>query len=244
MFSTLDGRLILGIKMSKYTTLFLVMMCLLQVGCSLGPSAANLSYKAFDLGEYRESLRLIDRALNKYEYSVQGEANLWILKVDNYTQLKQYSHAYGALRYIINTYPNTEAYYRAKLLLVSVSKIIEKASLVQPPNKTKHSIVELTQRKLVSRFFQVLEVIPKRCPRSVQSDFLKSVAKFREEFSEFNELLNKSNFRSYAIENFSQSMKLSNKECRYYKSAIDRHIDTFEGRKEAAKYLATMKNEG
>lgn len=126
--------------MSKYTIISLVIMCLLQSGCSLAPAAANRSQKAFDSGEYKESLRLTNRALTTYEYSVEGEANLWILKVDNYIQLKQYSHAYAALRYIIQTYTNTEAFYRAEPLLVSIGKVIEKTpdvKVTEPYTQTK-----------------------------------------------------------------------------------------------------------
>jgi tetratricopeptide (TPR) repeat protein len=109
----------------------LLVICLTQAGCSLGPSAASRSYKAYNAGEYEESLRLTNRALSTYEYSQEDKANLLFLKADNYVKLKQPANALGIVLYIIETYPNTEAYFRAKTLLASLKK------LKIPTNKDK-----------------------------------------------------------------------------------------------------------
>ncbi|MDU0352542.1 hypothetical protein RS130_00245 [Paraglaciecola aquimarina] len=123
--------------MSKYTIVALIIICVMHSSCSLAPAAANRSQKAYDSGDYKESLRLANRALTTYEYSAAGEANLWILIVDNYIQLEQYAKAYGTLRYIIEAYSYTETSYRAKSLLQSLDKISkQKPQIRSPKNST------------------------------------------------------------------------------------------------------------
>jgi len=105
--------------MNKSTLLLLMLVCLFQTGCSLAPSAANWSYKAFDAHDYKESLRLANRALIRYEYSREEKANLIFLKGDSYLKLKNPIYASGIFDYIINEYSDTEAAYKARSLLES-----------------------------------------------------------------------------------------------------------------------------
>ena len=112
--------------MSKYSIIILSVLCLLQTGCSLAPSAANRAYNAYDSREYKESLRLATRALSLYEYSIEDQASLVVLKANNYLKLGKFSDAEGVFRYLIDAYPNTEATFRAKALLSSKIKKIGK----------------------------------------------------------------------------------------------------------------------
>lgn len=96
------------------------------MGCSLAPSAANRSQKAFNVGEYAESIRIANYALSTYEYNIEEKASLLFLKAESYAKLKQYTDAYGVMQFILKTYPDTEAYYRAKTLLSSVTKYLQK----------------------------------------------------------------------------------------------------------------------
>jgi tetratricopeptide (TPR) repeat protein len=105
------------------------------MGCSLAPSAASRSQKAFNAGEYAESIRIANYALSTYEYNVEEKSNLLFLKAESYAKLKQYTDAYGVMQYILNTYPETEAYYRAKTLLSSVSQYLKKLPNSPPVNK-------------------------------------------------------------------------------------------------------------
>lgn len=88
-----------------------LLVSMILLSCSLAPSAANRSYKAFDSGNYKESIRLVNRALSTYEYS-DGE------KAD--------------LLYLLETFPETEAAYRAKVLMGAVKKSIKAPSTEEP----------------------------------------------------------------------------------------------------------------
>ncbi|MGJ8692925.1 MAG: TonB family protein [Thalassotalea sp.] len=108
--------------MSKYSIIILSVLCLLQTGCSLGPSASYGAYKAYDSKEYKDSIRKVTRALSKYEYSITDKSNLLFLKANSYLKLGEYANAEGVFRYLINTYPHTEAAFRAKAQLTSEIK--------------------------------------------------------------------------------------------------------------------------
>ncbi len=97
-------------------------LCLLQAGCSLGPASARIAHNAFDERDYRESLRLANRALTIYEYSAEDKASLLLLKANNYRRLREDDDADGIINYLIDTFPNTEAGYRAKAQLAAKKK--------------------------------------------------------------------------------------------------------------------------
>ncbi|WP_158968663.1 tol-pal system YbgF family protein [Paraglaciecola sp. L3A3] len=113
------------------------MISLNLIGCSLGPSAANRSHKAYIAGEYAESIRLANRALSTYEYDKEEKANLLYLKADSYAKLNRYTDAYGIIQYIFKTYPETEAFYRAKTLITSVAKHLQQKPIIKPKVKQK-----------------------------------------------------------------------------------------------------------
>lgn len=119
--------------MTKFSMVFIFVICLFQTACSLAPSAANRSYKAYNAGNYEESLRLANRAISTYEYTDEDKANLLFLKAESYAKLKQSSNAMGVLIYIVKTYPDSEASYRAKSLLATLKLSIK------PQPKTKKS---------------------------------------------------------------------------------------------------------
>ncbi len=113
-------------------TAFLLCVSIITTGCSLAPSAANRSYKAYDNGDYKESIRLVNRALSTYEYDDLEKANLLYLKAQGYAKLNSFVDAAGVLAYILKHFPDTEAAYRATVLM---SVLKNKAP--KPPVKKK-----------------------------------------------------------------------------------------------------------
>jgi len=103
---------------------------------------------------------------------------------------------------------------------------------------------EKKQRKLVSRFYEALEMMPNRCPESVRKEYLNSVKSFEKAFPEFILLVNKSKFRSYAISKFSNKSPLSENACLYIKGALDAQISTKKGKIEMDKNTTIMRNNG
>jgi len=102
------------------------------------------------------------------------------------------------------------------------------------------SSVDRKQRKLVSRFYEILEMLPKRCPLEARKEFISSVERFERGFPEFNSLIKKSRFRAYAVDKFSNSTPIKEETCLYYKEALDWHIDTEKGKSSMVKNLQTM----
>lgn len=102
------------------------------------------------------------------------------------------------------------------------------------------SPIEKKQRKLVSRFYEVLEMIPSRCPESKRSEYKNSVVKFENMYPEFKSALRDSKFRSYAIENFSNTTMITDDECLYIKEVLDTYTDTDKGKQKMLELLSVM----
>ena len=94
------------------------------------------------------------------------------------------------------------------------------------------SAVEKQQRKLVSRFYEVLELLPKSCPESAREEYEKSVIKFEKAYPEFITLIRDSHFRLYAINNFSENTSpISQEACLFIKDTLDMEVSTEKGQK-------------
>ncbi len=102
------------------------------------------------------------------------------------------------------------------------------------------SSIERKQRLLVSRFYEVMEIIPENCPLEAKKEFIISVERFERSFPDFNFLLKNSKFRAYAVDNFSNSSQLDEDECLYYKEALDMHMDTEKGKNSMEQNLVIM----
>jgi TonB family protein len=105
--------------MSKYSIIILSVLCLFQTGCSLAPGEAKRAYNAYEAKEYNDSIRLVARVLERYEYSSEDKANLLMLKANSYAKLGEFANAEGIFRYVINNFPNTEGAYKAEAQLSS-----------------------------------------------------------------------------------------------------------------------------
>ncbi len=101
--------------------------------------------------------------------------------------------------------------------------------------------IEKKQRKLVSRFYEALEMMPDRCPETVRERYLKSVKNFEKAFPEFISLVNKSKLRAYAISEFSNKSPISESACLYLKEALDAHVNTEKGKKSMNKNTDIMR---
>ena len=101
--------------------------------------------------------------------------------------------------------------------------------------------IEKKQRLLVSRFYEVLEIFPKRCPQTVRNAYLQTVEKYEKSYPEFIALIKKSKFRSYAIKHFSVISPVSEKTCLYFKEALDMEVDTEKGQKSTYKNIEVMR---
>ncbi|MCF2948916.1 hypothetical protein L0668_12415 [Paraglaciecola aquimarina] len=126
--------------MKNVKIIFLV-ISFLQVGCSLAPSAASISQKLYNAGEYAKSIRKANYALSTYEYNAEEKANLVFLKAKSYAKLEQYTDAFGTIQYLMQSYPETEAFYRAKALMSSISQHMKPQSSTpqshnRPPTHT------------------------------------------------------------------------------------------------------------
>ncbi len=101
---------------------------------------------------------------------------------------------------------------------------------------------EKKQRKLVSRYYEVLELLPNRCPKSSKGEYLQSIAIFKKAYPEFIDLIGRSNFRDYAIKNFSENTSpISGDECLFFKEALDIQVNTERGRIDMKKNTKVMR---
>jgi hypothetical protein len=103
------------------------------------------------------------------------------------------------------------------------------------------SPIEKKQRNLVSRFYEILEMFPERCPQSARKEYIESVEKFEKTFPKFNYLIKKSEFRSYAINKFSNVSSVPKQTCLYYKEALDMQVDTEKGQQSMNKNIEVMR---
>ena len=105
--------------------------------------------------------------------------------------------------------------------------------------------VELKQRYLVFRYYEILEVLPKKCPDGIKKEFLSYANRFEKDYSEFNSLIKNSKFRSFAIDNLSISSPIKEESCLYYKTMIDDiYMNTEKGKISMDKYLLIMRSGG
>lgn len=100
---------------------------------------------------------------------------------------------------------------------------------------------ELEQRKLVSRFFEILESVPARCPEEYKSIIDQSVADFEKAHPELIRQLQSSRFRPYAIQNYESNEEISKGDCEYIKSIIDFHVESIDGKQDIKRYLSILK---
>ncbi|WNO09982.1 hypothetical protein [Teredinibacter sp. KSP-S5-2] len=119
-------------------------------------------------------------------------------------------------------------FFISALILASVSV----ASELSP--------IEKKQRKVVSRFYEVLEMMPSRCPESKRSEYSSSVVKFENMYPKFKSALRDSKFRPYAIENFSNASAVTEGGCLYIKDALDRYTNTDKGKQKMLELLSVM----
>ncbi|MET1257256.1 hypothetical protein [Aliikangiella maris] len=109
-------------------------------------------------------------------------------------------------------------------------------------NSGEINAIEKKQRKLVSRFYEALEMMPNRCPVSVRNKYLKSVKEFEIAFPDFISLVSKSKYKSYAISKYSNKSPIDENTCLYFKEALDVHMNTEKGKKEMEKNTNIMRN--
>jgi len=99
-----------------------VVLSLVLIGCSISSAGPSRSHKAYEKGDYPEAIRLVDRALNVYEYTDEDKANLYFIKANSYLKLNEKENALGTLTYITEQYPETESAYKSVALLESIEK--------------------------------------------------------------------------------------------------------------------------
>ena len=111
--------------------------------------------------------------------------------------------------------------------------------------ENKLSSTEKNQRKLVSRFYEALELFPNRCPEPEREEYLNSVLKFETAYPEFISLTKGSRFRAYAINNFSNNTSSISKEaCLYFKEALDAQVNTVKGQEGMSENTKIMRKNG
>lgn len=103
---------------------------------------------------------------------------------------------------------------------------------------------ELEQRKLVSRFFEILESVPARCPEEYKNTIYQSVTNFEKAHPELIRQLQSSRYRPYAIENYESNEEITKGDCEYIKSIIDFHVESMDGKQDIKRYLSILKGNG
>lgn len=105
--------------------------------------------------------------------------------------------------------------------------------------------VELKLRYLVFRYYEILEVLPKKCSDGTKKEFISSAERFEKDYAEFNSLIKNSKFRAFAIDSFSISSQIKEESCLYYKTMIDDiYMNTEKEKMSMDKYLLIMRSGG
>ena len=103
---------------------FIIVACLVSLaGCATAQKGAmSRAYSGIKKGEYEFALKRLSDAENYVEPTPQLMAEITYLRAVCYEGLERYGDAIGALKFLIDKYPDTSYAYQAKEKLKGLEK--------------------------------------------------------------------------------------------------------------------------